>query len=142
MIEDVKCRKCDSTVFFIKQKGNNTGLYCGGCGTWQKWLNKDEVNLWKYHLETLVVDEQRPKEEIKVYMDTNASSTCNESIIIERLNRLVSWINKEIDNEKELQIMVSNLDKVRSLSYRFGLLQVKLGIENILNGCEYDYDGE
>lgn len=33
---------------FIKQKGNNTGLYCGDCGAWIKWLNKDEINLYEH----------------------------------------------------------------------------------------------
>ena len=38
--------------------------------------------------------------------------------------------------------MMSNLDRVRSLSYCFGLQLAKRGIENILNGREYDDDGD
>ncbi|WP_390572091.1 hypothetical protein [Blautia caecimuris] len=30
----------------IEKHGNNTGLYCSGCGKWHKWLNKDEVRVY------------------------------------------------------------------------------------------------
>ena len=35
---------------FIETKGNNTGLYCGDCGLWQKWLSKDELRAFDYSL--------------------------------------------------------------------------------------------
>lgn len=41
-----KVCKCGSTIFFIEEKGNNTGLYCSACGKWQKWLTKDEIRLF------------------------------------------------------------------------------------------------
>ena len=42
----VKCKKCGSDIMFTKIKGNNTGLYCHECGAWQKWLSKNEKNIW------------------------------------------------------------------------------------------------
>ena len=39
------CSKCGSNDVFIEKSGNNTGLYCGDCGKWIKWLTKDEVRL-------------------------------------------------------------------------------------------------
>lgn len=30
---------------FLDKSGNNTGLYCGDCGTWIKWMNKNEIRL-------------------------------------------------------------------------------------------------
>lgn len=43
-----KCDRCGSENFFIKQSGNQTGLYCSKCGKWQKWLTKDEIRLFNY----------------------------------------------------------------------------------------------
>lgn len=37
-----------AAVSFIKQSGNQTGLYCSECGKWQKWLTKDEIRLFNY----------------------------------------------------------------------------------------------
>lgn len=39
------CSKCNSKDVFISKSGNNTGLYCGDCGKWITWLNKDELRL-------------------------------------------------------------------------------------------------
>lgn len=39
------CEKCGSADVFIKKSGNQTGLYCGDCGKWIKWLSKDEIRL-------------------------------------------------------------------------------------------------
>jgi len=39
------CKKCNSTDLFIKESGTQTGLYCGNCGVWQKWLGKEEKRL-------------------------------------------------------------------------------------------------
>ncbi|GAA6275800.1 hypothetical protein F170042I7_19860 [Blautia caecimuris] len=43
---DFKCKKCGSRNYMIEKHGNNTGLYCSGCGKWHKWLNKDEVRVY------------------------------------------------------------------------------------------------
>ena len=40
-----ECSKCKSRDVFINKSGNNTGLYCGDCGAWIKWLNKDELRI-------------------------------------------------------------------------------------------------
>lgn len=35
----------------MKKSGNNTGLYCGDCGAWIKWLNKTEIRLVQRQIE-------------------------------------------------------------------------------------------
>lgn len=40
-----KCEKCGSKDIFMEKSGNNTGLYCGDCGKWIKWLNANEIRL-------------------------------------------------------------------------------------------------
>lgn len=42
MKEDFICPKCKATFTYIETKGTQTGLYCGSCAKWIKWLNKDE----------------------------------------------------------------------------------------------------
>ena len=39
------CPHCGSIDVFTKEKGAQTGLYCGDCGKWIKWVGKDEKNL-------------------------------------------------------------------------------------------------
>lgn len=39
------CTKCGSIALHTEVKGNNTGLYCGDCGAWITWLNKDQLRL-------------------------------------------------------------------------------------------------
>lgn len=48
MIE--KCNKCDSTDIFIEIQGNGNrrGVYCGTCGKWQKWITKQELQVYKF----------------------------------------------------------------------------------------------
>ncbi|MBE5968334.1 MAG: hypothetical protein E7255_15505 [Lachnospiraceae bacterium] len=41
-----ECKKCHSNEFFIKENGNQNGLYCADCGAWQKWLGRDEYSAY------------------------------------------------------------------------------------------------
>lgn len=41
------CKKCGSVDLFTKEKGGNTGLYCSDCGSWIKWLGKDELRAFQ-----------------------------------------------------------------------------------------------
>jgi hypothetical protein len=40
-----KCTKCNSEDIFVEGNGYHVGLYCGECGGWIKWLNKNEERL-------------------------------------------------------------------------------------------------
>lgn len=42
------CKKCGSIALHIETKGNNTGLYCDDCGSWIKWLGKDELRAFNH----------------------------------------------------------------------------------------------
>lgn len=44
-MKEFQCTKCKSTDVFINKSGNNTGLYCGDCGAWITWLNKEQLRL-------------------------------------------------------------------------------------------------
>ena len=55
-IKDYRC-KCGCDDLFFKAKGNQTGIYCGRCGKWFKWADKDERNL--------ITEEYKPVEKAK-----------------------------------------------------------------------------
>lgn len=44
-MKEYSCPKCNSTDLFIRKSGNNTGLHCGDCGAWIKWIGKKEIPL-------------------------------------------------------------------------------------------------
>ena len=52
------CKKCGSSYLFTKSSGNNTGLYCSDCGSWIKWLNKNELRAFE--------ESNKQKEDIKL----------------------------------------------------------------------------
>lgn len=49
-MKDFICKKCGNTTYIVQEKSNGTGvatgLYCEKCGTWHKWLNKQEKVLY------------------------------------------------------------------------------------------------
>ena len=60
------CKKCGSTSLHTEVKGNNTGLYCGDCGAWIKWLGKDEVRAFEYSMREATKEE---KESVNRYIE-------------------------------------------------------------------------
>ena len=42
------CKKCGSIALHTEIKGNNTGLYCNDCGSYIKWLSKDELRAFEH----------------------------------------------------------------------------------------------
>lgn len=48
------CKKCGSISLHTEVKGNNTGLYCDDCGSWIKWLSKEELRAFTDYLEKTI----------------------------------------------------------------------------------------
>lgn len=46
-INGIKCKDCKSENVFIIDVGPHKGIYCLDCGSWIKWANKKECNLYK-----------------------------------------------------------------------------------------------
>ena len=61
-MKDFICKKCGNTTYIIQEKSNGTGvatgLYCAKCGTWHKWLNKQEKILYTTHSEEIDKDKE------------------------------------------------------------------------------------
>ena len=64
-----KCKCGNEKGFFIEHNLSQCGLYCGECGKWQKWLNKDEERLFKHKQDLLDHDKQIRDEVIEQCMD-------------------------------------------------------------------------
>lgn len=52
------CKKCGGMSLYTKNSGNNVGLYCSDCGTWVKWLGKDELRAFEHSKEENAVNTQ------------------------------------------------------------------------------------
>lgn len=62
-----RCKKCGGVNAETKVKGNQIGLYCADCGTWQKWIPKNQLHLYQV---CNVSQEQRNKNAIIELIDT------------------------------------------------------------------------
>ena len=119
------CKKCGRiNKTFIKQKGNNTGVYCGDCGMWIKWLNKNEITLYG-HENNECTKEPTEKD--------------SKDLII-RLKEFVQFLDDTIDKEYSKESL-SRDDLVRKNAYCMALEKDKNAIINMLNGKDfYDYE--
>lgn len=137
----MKCNKCGSISLHTEVKGNNTGLYCDNCGSWQKWLNKDEKKKRVFE-SSMRVPTKEEQEAIDSYIKSISKETGNDfyqSItIIERLQRFVKFLDSAIDKEFE-KMPISPEDAIRKSSYCLALERDKNAIINIMNGKEFDY---
>lgn len=66
------CKKCGSTTLYTELKGNNVGLYCGDCGAWIKWLNKEELRAFEHSKEEAENDEIHTSDKVKKLRIENA----------------------------------------------------------------------
>lgn len=71
-MKEFVCRKCNSSDVFINESGNNTGLYCGDCGAWITWLNKDQSRLAERQIE------RNNDEDLKVLLERLCDYTMND----------------------------------------------------------------
>lgn len=123
------CKKCGSISLHTEIKGNNTGLYCDDCGSWIKWLSKDELRAFEYSKERC---ERVENSLIDEFRDVNMR---------ERLEAFVEYLDKAIDKEYE-KLPISPEDAIRKNSYCFALQRDRNAILNILAGRNFDCLGE
>lgn len=117
------CKKCGSIFLHTEVKGNNTGLYCDDCGTWVKWLSKNELRVFEH----------------KKNEKSNNVSSNNEDMIL-RFKKFVEFLDKTIDAEYS-KLPLSAEDAIRKNSYCLALERDKRAIQNILNGHDFNYVG-
>lgn len=118
-----KCNKCGSPSLFTGQKGSNIGLYCKSCGSWQKWLNKNEARFFS---------ENNKVEGSSAYVDDG---------LRDRLEEFVKALDDMIDKEFSKK-PISDMDAMRKSSYCLVLERGKNSIINILEGRKYWEMGE
>lgn len=125
------CKKCGSISLHTEVKGNNTGLYCDDCGAFQKWLGKDELRAFEHANKSRGL-----RATAKVYDDAFIDYR-----ISERLNRFIDGIDKAIDSVYANP--TAEHDKlIYNNAYAFALEIVKAGVQNIIEGREFNDSGE
>ena len=121
------CKKCGSISLHTEVKGNNTGLYCDDCGAFQKWLGKDELRAFEYANKSRGL-----RATAEVYDDAFVDYR-----ISERLNRFIDGIDEAIDSVYDNS--TAEYDKlIYNNAYVFALEKCKVGIQNIVEGREFN----
>lgn len=133
------CKKCGSISLHTEVKGNNTGLYCDGCGAWIKWLGKDELRAFKY------ANEKRISETVDGNLKNSYKPTelvCTEDGYMDRrvlqLKSFIQYLEQKISTEYET-LPISSEDAIRKNSYCLALQQDIWALQNILDGKDWDY---
>lgn len=125
------CKKCGSISLHTEVKGNNTGLYCDDCGAWIKWLGKDELRAFEHANKSRGL-----RTTVKVCDDVFGDNEVNE-----RLNRFIAGIDEAIDGV--YANLTAEHDKlIYNNAYAFALEKCKVGIQNIIEGREFNDSGE
>lgn len=73
------CKKCESISLHIEQRGDHAGLYCNDCGSWVKWLSKDEKRAFEHSQKCKKQEEDRAV--YVIFADTHESG-CGAEIEI------------------------------------------------------------
>lgn len=113
---DFNCKRCGCTEYILNTKGNNTGLYCSGCGKWYKWPNKDEVRVYS----------KKNKQE----------NTDDTKHIIDQLKEFTDYLYKIIDDAM-VKEPISPAIQIRKGAYCTALERCKHSILNIINGKDW-----
>lgn len=125
------CKKCGSISLHTEVKGNNTGLYCDDCGAWIKWLGKDELRAFEHTNKSRGL-----RATAKVYDDVFANNEVSE-----RLNRFIDGIDKAIDSVYDNP--TAEHDRlIYNNAYAFALEICKVGVQNIIEGREFNDSGK
>lgn len=96
-----KCEKCGSTDVFIECNENHRGLYCGDCGKWIKWLNKDEERL---ALRQIINQQTKNKNEESIRADERARTIEEVTKLFNEMRpRLATNISEFADRLEQLK---------------------------------------
>lgn len=96
------CKSCNSTHLFTDKRGPNTGLYCADCGTWQKWLNKNEIRAFENNEK---VKDTKP---VSINMDNSYYLSALTKQELTNINYLLGCTNslEDLNNLKQQVINV------------------------------------
>lgn len=106
-MKEFVCNKCGSVDMTISEKGGQVGLYCGDCGKWQKWLNKDEKRLaeqWIENIKTKTQVKPVKKDQIKFSELERASKP-----LIDFLNKYYNPMTIAIVTEGRVDILSNEM---------------------------------
>lgn len=97
-MQNFACPKCGSIDVYIKENGTQTGLYCGDCGKWIKWLGKEEKRLVERWIESSKQDSTF-MEDIEEEEEEENSLSEQE---IKQVKQLLKSIKEDIQEIEEI----------------------------------------
>lgn len=131
------CKKCGSISLHTEVKGNNTGLYCDDCGSWIKWLGKDELRAFEYSMREATKNERESVSEYIKSISKPTGVSFTDPLIADRLQNFLIFLDKTLYEEYE-GAAPSKEDVIMKNSYCTALKKCRMAIENILSGKEFD----
>lgn len=96
-MKEYKCPKCNSKNLFVKKVGNNTGLYCGDCGAWIKWVGKNELRIFEYLNRQKYVDDSKKEH----YVRPTYLSSINVSTYANQFGKTIFLTREEAEKKLE-----------------------------------------
>lgn len=136
------CKKCGSISLHTEVKGNNTGLYCDDCGSWIKWIGKDELRAFEHGMKDATKEE---RESIEKYIENISKPTggnfFSDKTIIDRLQEFVVFLDTQIDKELTREPL-SVEDSISKCSYAHAYEKDKNALLNIIAGRDWNNSGE
>lgn len=99
------CNKCGSIDLYIKEKGNQTGLYCSDCGAWVKWLSKDEKRAFEHIKE----NEKRVNRSINLINQAIESAQCRIYRLKQNKGESIAHQEKAKNQEELMKITIAAL---------------------------------
>ena len=122
------CKKCGSLELHTEVKGSNTGLYCSDCGSWIKWLGKDELRAYEH---------AKLEEKVAINQDVNKETYHDWEWIRNEIDNFTSYLDRQIEKElcrKPLSVEDSIVKCAVAQAYE----KDKNALLNILNGRHWN----
>lgn len=144
----VCCRKCGDSSFYLQQKGMQVGLYCSACGSWIKWVSKQEQVIYKNRGMRIYAQSEEVELKMKEFTSTSKPISSLQSLgleVEEPSKKAVSNVNNNafgnnpiissVDIEAEVQRRVTEI--LQQQDVKVNVPQIENIVEDGKVGSEY-----
>lgn len=110
-MKNFACNKCGSLDVFIKENGNQKGLYCSDCCTWLKWISKKELPVVEEYINRNKIENKKEEDVTQEIVDSIDNSL--KDALEYNLRKFA--IEKGFDELANVVYNSLNLDEVSNL---------------------------